>query len=83
MTLQTVVEDLEALRQHLKQDRLVLIGHSWGGMLAMAYAVAHPERVDSQLDPRRLGRTDAGVRAVVQRQHRHAPAAGGHRGEEL
>ena len=28
MTLQTVVEDLEALRQHLKQDRLVLIGHS-------------------------------------------------------
>ena len=46
MTLQTVVEDLEALRQHLKQDRLVLIGHSWGGMLAMAYAVAHPERVD-------------------------------------
>ena len=46
MTLQTVVEDLEALRQHLKQDRLVLLGHSWGGMLAMAYAVAHPERVD-------------------------------------
>ena len=46
MTLQTVVEDLEALRQHLKQDRLLLIGHSWGGMLAMAYAVAHPERVD-------------------------------------
>jgi len=46
MTLQTVVEDLEALRQHLKQDRLLLLGHSWGGMLAMAYAVAHPERVD-------------------------------------
>jgi proline iminopeptidase len=46
MTLQTVVEDLEALRQHLKQDRLALIGHSWGGMLAMAYAVAHSDRVD-------------------------------------
>jgi len=46
MTLQTVVEDLEALRQHLKQDRLLLVGHSWGGMLAMAYAAAHPDRVD-------------------------------------
>ena len=46
MTLQTVVEDLEALRLHLKQDRLLIIGHSWGGMLAMAYAVAHPDRVD-------------------------------------
>jgi proline iminopeptidase len=46
MTLQTVVEDLEALRVHLKQDRLLLVGHSWGGMLAMAYAAAHPDRVD-------------------------------------
>jgi len=46
MTLQVVVEDLEALRLHLKQDRLLLIGHSWGGMLAMAYAAAHPDRVD-------------------------------------
>jgi proline iminopeptidase len=46
MTLDTVVEDLEALRLHLKQDRLLLIGHSWGGMLAMAYAAAHPDRVD-------------------------------------
>ena len=46
MTLETVVEDLEALRLHLKQDRILLIGHSWGGMLAMAYAVAHPDRVD-------------------------------------
>ena len=46
LTLQTVVEDLEALRLQLKQDRLLLVGHSWGGMLAMAYAVAHPDRVD-------------------------------------
>ena len=46
LTLQTVVEDLEALRVHLKQNRLLLVGHSWGGMLAMAYAVAHPDRVD-------------------------------------
>jgi proline iminopeptidase len=46
MTLKVVVEDLEALRVHLKVDRLLIIGHSWGGMLAMAYAVAHPDRID-------------------------------------
>ena len=49
MTLRHVVEDLEALRMHLKQQRLFLIGHSWGGMLAMAYAAAHPDRVDRMI----------------------------------
>jgi proline iminopeptidase len=47
MTLRLVVEDLEALRVHLRQERLLLVGHSWGGMLAMAYAAAHPARVDA------------------------------------
>jgi proline iminopeptidase len=41
-----VVQDLEALREHLKLDRIFLVGHSWGGMLAMAYAAAHPDRID-------------------------------------
>ena len=46
MTLSVAVEDLDALRVHLGQERLLLAGHSWGGMLAMAYAAAHPERID-------------------------------------
>lgn len=46
LTIRAVVEDLEALRVQLQQDRLLLLGHSWGGMLAMAYAAAHPDRVD-------------------------------------
>jgi proline iminopeptidase len=45
-TLRVAVQDLESLRDHLKQQRLFLVGHSWGGMLAMAYAAAHPDRVD-------------------------------------
>ena len=47
MTLKLFVEDVEAVRASLKIDRLTIIGHSWGGMLAMAYAVAHPDRVES------------------------------------
>ena len=46
LTIQSSVEDIEALRVRLQQDRLTLLGHSWGGMLAMAYAAAHPDRVD-------------------------------------
>jgi proline iminopeptidase len=49
MTLPHVVADLEALRVHLRQERLFLVGHSWGGMLAMAYAAAHPDRVDRMI----------------------------------
>jgi proline iminopeptidase len=49
MTMQHVVADLDALRVHLKQERLFLVGHSWGGMLAMAYAAAHPSRVDRMI----------------------------------
>ena len=49
MTIGNVVEDLEGLRVHLKQERLFLVGHSWGGMLAMAYAAAHPDRIDRMI----------------------------------
>jgi proline iminopeptidase len=49
LTLRTAVQDLDSLRQHLKQDRLFLVGHSWGGMLAMAYAAAHPDHVDRMI----------------------------------
>ena len=49
MTMEHVVADLEALRLHLKQERLFLVGHSWGGMLAMAYAAAHPDRIDRMI----------------------------------
>jgi len=39
------VADLEALREHLKIDRLTLCGYSWGGLLAVLYLLEHPDRV--------------------------------------
>jgi proline iminopeptidase len=39
------VEDIDALRAHLGVEKIRVLGHSWGGMLAMAYAAAHPDRV--------------------------------------
>ena len=45
MTLAGAVADLDALRVYLRLERLTIAGHSWGGMLAMAYAQEHPDHV--------------------------------------
>jgi proline iminopeptidase len=39
------VADLEAVRQTLGLAKFALVGDSYGGLLAMAYAAAHPEHV--------------------------------------
>ncbi len=39
------VADLDAVRRHFGLERMALLGHSWGAQLALAYALAHPERV--------------------------------------
>jgi len=38
--------DLEAIREEIGAERVVLIGHSYGGTLAAAYAASHPNRVE-------------------------------------
>jgi proline iminopeptidase len=40
-----MVQDLEALRKRLKIGAWVVLGHSFGGILAQAYTVQHPRRV--------------------------------------
>lgn len=39
-----LVEDLEKIRLHLKIDRWVVFGGSWGSTLALAYCQTHPEK---------------------------------------
>lgn len=43
--LATLVADIEGLRQHLGVPQIALVGHSFGALLALEYAAAHPERV--------------------------------------
>src|SRR5262245_25397467 len=38
--------EVEEVRAALGVNRMVLYGQSWGGMLAIEYALAHPERVE-------------------------------------
>ncbi len=41
-----LVDDVEALREHLDLDRVTLLAHSGGANLAVLYAARHPERID-------------------------------------
>ena len=43
--MELMLQDIEALRQHLKIDKWIVLGHSFGGMLASFYTSRYPERV--------------------------------------
>ncbi|WP_321275733.1 prolyl aminopeptidase [Thiomicrorhabdus indica] len=40
-----LIEDIEKIRQHLKIDKWLLFGGSWGSTLSLLYAQSYPERV--------------------------------------
>jgi len=48
-TLDNNVDDLDALRDHLGLDKIVVLGASYGGMVALAYAARYPDRVSHLL----------------------------------
>ncbi len=49
LTIDDHVRDLEALRQHLKLERLTLLAHSFGPAIAARYAIAHPDRIERMI----------------------------------
>src|SRR4029450_10058181 len=46
-TTWSLIEDIERLREHLGVGKWCVFGGSWGSTLALAYAIVHPERVES------------------------------------
>jgi len=47
ITIANYVSDIEMLRKTRNDGRVLLLGVSWGGLLAMSYAVAHPTSVSN------------------------------------
>ena len=45
VTLAGEIEDLDRIRDWTRLDAVAVLGHSWGGVVAMEYAIRHPERV--------------------------------------
>lgn len=45
LTFEQLAADADALREHLALDRVAVMGHSYGGFIALHYALRHPRRV--------------------------------------
>jgi pimeloyl-ACP methyl ester carboxylesterase len=41
-----MVEDIRALAAHIGAKKFTLVGHDWGGVVAWAFAAAHPEMLE-------------------------------------
>jgi pimeloyl-ACP methyl ester carboxylesterase len=44
--MEKLVGDVRAVIQHFHQEKAVVVGHDWGGMVAWSFAMAHPEMTD-------------------------------------
>ena len=47
ITFDGFLNDLDQVRAALDLDRMTVLAHSWGGLLALRYAMQHPERIES------------------------------------
>jgi len=47
MTVDAMVEDIDKVRDAYNLNTVNLMGHSWGGLLAMLYAIKHGDRLNS------------------------------------
>ena len=71
--------DLEELREHLGLERMRLLGHSHGGVVAMDYAATHPERVERLILASTLPRWAPSRRPRWRRRSRRARTSRGTR----
>jgi proline iminopeptidase len=49
LTMNTFVQDLEGVRKHFNLKEVNLLGHSFGGLLAMFYAIEYPTKAKSMV----------------------------------
>ncbi|MBW3569872.1 MAG: alpha/beta fold hydrolase [Gemmatimonadetes bacterium] len=66
------VEDLEAVRRHFGMERVTLLAHSFGPLLAASYARSYPHRVERMVFVGAIGprRADGAAFAQAQAQQR-------------
>lgn len=49
ITIDLYCQDIRAIKEKLHHQKIILLGHSWGGMLSMHYAASFPDDVDKML----------------------------------
>jgi proline iminopeptidase len=61
VTIASETDDLDRVREWTTHARIAVLGHSWGGLLALEYAIRHPDRVSHLivLNPAPVSHQDA------------------------
>ena len=74
MSIERYVEDLDRLRAHHRLESVAILGHSWGGSVAMHYALRHPARVSHMILLNTASATHEDFALMVERRRAsHAP----------
>ena len=73
------IDDIEAIRQSSSIHQFTMIGHSWGGLMALLYAKRYPDNVKqlillNPVDPEKRGLSEI-LDRINQRQQQHKPRA--------
>lgn len=70
LRLQFFADDIEMLRKYLKQDKLNIIAHSWGAVVAIKYATLYPDKIKrlSLLHPAALSSSYQNQSALIQKE---------------
>ncbi|HMP99702.1 MAG TPA: alpha/beta hydrolase [Cyclobacteriaceae bacterium] len=70
LRLQFFADDLEALRRHLRQEKLNIIAHSWGAIPAIKYGTYYPHRIKKLilLHPAPLSSAYQAEAALIQKE---------------
>jgi len=70
VSLASEIEDLALVRRHFQADPVVVLGHSWGAVLALEYALKYPDRVSGLIlmNPAPASASDVTVLREAQRK---------------
>lgn len=60
------IEDIESVRKAFGLTKATIAGHSWGGLLALQYAIAHPEAVSKMILISPLSASSTGISLFMQ-----------------
>lgn len=75
VSMTTEIEDLDRIREHFGFETVAVLGHSWGGLIAMEYAVRQPRRVSHLVLMNTAPASHAGGLAVRMELRRRRPPA--------
>lgn len=46
ISMEQYIEDIDVIRKEFGFERISILGHSWGGFVALHYTLAHPENIE-------------------------------------